>query len=130
VTSWRAAQVWPLTLLALLLVGPAPGEVGGCGQDPIISEAEDFCRDQGAWECRRAEARGELADDPLQACFDAIPNACVGAAWPPSCLPRPTRLQTDACLDALALEDNARVPLEELSACAEVCPAAAVSEGP
>jgi len=117
----RRSAVW-LSLLALLLVGPAPGEVGSCGGDPLVVEAEDFCRDQEAWECRRAEARGELDDGQLAACFEAIPNACVGAGWPPSCVPRPTNLQTDACIDALSLEENVRVPIEELAACMDVCP--------
>ncbi|MEZ4323895.1 MAG: hypothetical protein R3B40_01690 [Polyangiales bacterium] len=114
---------WWLAALALLLMGPAPGEVGGCGQDPFIVEAETFCRDQSAWECRRAEARGEVSGDELAACFDAIPNACEGATWPPTCLPRPTSLQTDACLAALAREDNVNTPVEELAACVDVCPA-------
>lgn len=117
-----------LFLLALLLVGPAPGEVGSCGGDPLVADADDFCRDQEAWQCRRAEARGELEGDALTACFESIPNFCEGAGWPPSCVPRPTNLQTDACLDALALEENVRVPLEELAACRDVCPAPPAAE--
>lgn len=129
--AWRprpASASGLLLVLAFVLVGPAPGEVGSCGGDPLVAEAEAFCRDQEAWQCRRAEARGELDADALTACFDAIPNFCAGAGWPPSCVPRPTNLQTDACLDALALEENVRVPIEELAACVDVCPPPASAE--
>jgi len=130
-SAWRmcSARSWGwLLVLALLLMGPAPGEVGGCGSDPLVAEAEDFCRDQEAWQCQRAEARGELEGDALAECFAAIPNFCEGAGWPPSCVPRPTNLQTDACLDSLSLEENVRVPIEELAACVDVCPPPAGAE--
>ena len=120
--SARAPWTGGLVVLALLLAAPTPGEVGGCGDDAFVAEAEGFCRQQEAWECRRREAREELDEDGLGACFDAIPDFCAGAGWPAACLPRPTTLQTDACIDALSREDNVNVPLEELAACVDVCP--------
>ncbi len=120
----KASPMW-LVALALLLLGPTPGDVGGCGEDAIQADPEDFCRQQEAWLCRRAEARGELQGEALEACFRAIPNACEGAGWPPSCVPRPTTLQTDACIDELSLTENIRLAVEELPACRDVCPPAA-----
>ena len=114
---------WAFVALAFVLVAPTPGEVGGCGDDAFFAEAETFCRDQEAWECRRREARGEIEGAEVDTCFGVIPDLCASAGWPATCLPRPTTLQTDACIDALALRENVDVPILELAACRDICPA-------
>ncbi|MEM9067782.1 MAG: hypothetical protein AAGE52_04725 [Myxococcota bacterium] len=101
--------------LLALCVGPAPGEVGGCNSDTTVADAEDFCRQQSAWICRRQEFRGEIAD--VQGCVDEIPAACAGSNWPFTCQPFPTNREAQACIDALALESNVETPVEDLSAC-------------
>lgn len=119
--SSSTPAAWLLLMLPwmLLLTGPAPGEVGGCGADAFLSQPEDFCRDRAAWICRRQQARGEIRD--IDACFATIPNTCEGAAWPPSCVPLPTQRVTNACIDALSLVENLDVPPEDLSEC-NICP--------
>lgn len=101
--------------LLVLCIGPAPGEVGGCGDSEIPADARDFCQQRDAWECRRAEARGEITD--VQACVDEIPAACSAFNWPFMCRPFPTNREAQACIDALALQSNVNTPLNEIGAC-------------
>lgn len=90
--------------LLVLSVGPAPGEVGGCGDADVIADAEDHCRLSRYWDCRRQEARMEIEN--VQACVDDVEAMCAGAAWPASCEPFPLRRQSQACIDQLALIEN------------------------
>ena len=101
--------------LRTLAVGPAPGEVGGCGSDSTVADAEDFCRQRDAWECRRLEYLGEIVD--VQGCVDVIPAECEGFNWPFTCQPFPTNRQVQACLDALALTSNVEKELSEIPEC-------------
>ncbi|MBX3250129.1 MAG: hypothetical protein KF901_23325 [Myxococcales bacterium] len=93
--------------LFVLVVGPAPGEVGGCGSEQVVADPIDYCLQTGAWDCRRQEFRGEI--DDVEACVDELPEACRGAAWPAACAPFPTNREAQACLDALARVDNVYV---------------------
>ncbi len=106
-----------IALMALLALaaGPAPGEVGGCGSDAVVADAEDFCRQRDAWECRRREYRGEI--DDVQSCVDAVEPSCEGFNWPFTCQPFPTNREVQACLDALALVSNATRELGEIPQC-------------
>lgn len=104
-----------LFALLVLCIGPAPGEVGGCGDGEIPADAQDFCQQRDAWECRRAEARGEITD--VQACVDVIPQQCSAFNWPFDCRPFPTNREAQSCIDALALTSNIDTDRNEIAAC-------------
>ncbi len=116
--SGRFKQLAMLALLTLC-VGPAPGEVGGCGSEATVADARDFCQQRDAWECRRAEFRGEI--DDVQACVDLIPDACASANWLFSCEPFPTNRETQGCIDQLALVTNIDKESSEIPEC-QPCP--------
>ncbi len=97
------------------IVGPAPGEVGGCGETVSVADAESFCVERDAWQCRRREFRGEVTD--VDACFAAIPSACEGAQWPFDCTPFPTVRATQACIDQLAIVENVTTSIGDIAEC-------------
>lgn len=94
-----------------LIVGPAPGEVGGCGSGDVVADPQDYCVQSGSWDCRRQEFRGEIED--VQACVDELLIECAGRAWLPSCEPYPTNTEAQLCLDALARIDNVYVDADD-----------------
>ena len=110
----RVLALGPL-LLALLLMGPAPGETGGCGGELPVADAADFCAERDGYVCRRAEARGEITN--VRECFDAIEERCDRASWPITCDPPPTRAETDACIDELRRVDNLNVDEADIAEC-------------
>ena len=99
-------QLPMMLVLLTLVVGPAPGEVGGCGQGDVVADATDHCRQTRYWDCRRQEARMEITADEVQGCVDAVEGMCAGRTWLASCAPFPLRSQSQACIDALALPGN------------------------
>jgi len=114
----------PLLLLVALLVGPAPGEVGSCGQASELLDAEQFCLDQLAYECARIDARGDYPTAlyvDLEACRQAAPGICGGRTWIPECRPFPTKPEGQACIDELSRVSNIRVPISEIPEC-DMCP--------
>ncbi|MEM6960024.1 MAG: hypothetical protein AAF645_30370 [Myxococcota bacterium] len=101
-----------LPFLALLLVGPAPGNTGGCAasQEDDGADFLAFCLESRSFACLRAEARGEEVD--VQACVDAALESCEAIGfWPPSCEPPPRIRETDACIDELRRSDNLNLRL-------------------
>jgi hypothetical protein len=96
-----------LVLAGILSLGPAPGEVGGCGSGDVVADPVDFCIQSGSWDCRRQEFREEI--DDVQVCVDELLITCSGRAWRPECEPFPTNAEAQICLDALARVDNVRV---------------------
>ena len=108
------------TLVCLLtggvLMGPAPGEIGGCGKSIPVADAEEHCINVNAWECRRLEARGQLTGT-VQQCFDSVLGSCTGAQWPFTCSPFPTKMESDACVEQLSFVDNINLPLGQIAEC-------------
>lgn len=118
-----------LLIFALVFaVGPAPGEVGGCGDVIEETDALQFCIDVMTYNCVRCQGRGVIADEP--ACQSARTTICESAAWPiiPGSEPvefcQPNIIQTDACIDQLSVVANVTVPQSEIEQC-NVCPARA-----
>lgn len=118
-----------LLLFALVFaVGPAPGEVGACGEVVGEADAVQFCIDVMTYNCVRCQGRGVIPDEP--ACQTARTQVCESAAWPvvPGTEPlefcQPTVIQTDACIDQLSRADNVLVPQSDIGAC-NVCEAPA-----
>lgn len=113
----------PMLGLVLFLVGPAPGEVGACGQAEGKLDFEQYCLDLSAYECARMEARGEFpgryAD--LADCRQAAFGICDGGAWPTDCQPYPTKPEGQACIDQLARASNVRISITDIPEC-DVCP--------
>lgn len=110
--------------LAALMMGPAPGESGGCSSDgsEAISDFQDFYIASRGWVCRRDIERGEPLD--LQECVNEAARAAPdvnGGDWPFECNPFPTRRETDACLAELMRADNLELQLEDIPECT-LCP--------
>jgi hypothetical protein len=101
-------------VLGAALTGPAPGNVGGCGQQPPVADAVDFCNDRRWWECRREQFGGRLTDEEFAACIAPIEGQCAGAAWEGTC--QPTQEQADACILLLQRADRVQIPIDELLA--------------
>lgn len=112
----RLRLVLLLGLLALSL-GPAPGEVGGCGAEVEEADAEAFCLAQTAWDCRRQEARGEIGAEEVQGCVDQSVVDCEGTNWPFTCQPFPTDRQAQACIDQLSLASNVDRAIADIPEC-------------
>ncbi len=111
--------------LLILCVAPAPGSVEGCGSDNAPADAVDFCLQTEAWNCRRAEARGEIPGEmhsDVQSCVDALPDSCAGRSWSPDRCPLPpTSFEAQACIDELAKAANVDVEMEAIPACMGLC---------
>jgi hypothetical protein len=121
-------SVWarraPLLLLVVLLVGPAPGEVGSCGQAEEQLDAQQFCLDKAAYLCARIDARGDFPTDiypDLEACRQTALESCSSASWRPDCRPFPTKPEGQACIDELSRASNLRLPVSEIPEC-QLCP--------
>ena len=112
-----------LLALGALIVGPAPGSTGGCGNADEPAPFVSSCSEWRAWDCVRDRSRGDLADDDeLQACVDAENQACMDIGdWPLDCQPFPTMRAVNNCVEQLQRADMVNVPLEELPEC-DFCP--------
>jgi len=113
----KTLRRWALRLLAAGVIaaprtGPAPGNVGGCGQEPPIADAAEFCNDKRWWQCRRDNVFGRLSDEEFTACITPIESECAGASWESGCTP--TQQQADACLTLLQRADLGNLTNEEL----------------
>lgn len=114
----RAWTVLVSTATAAALVGPAPGDVGSCGEAPRGVDATEYCRIREAWLCRRQQARGELTPAQERTCIDNAVARCRSVAgWPPDCQPRPTQREAQACIDQLRRKDNLDTPVSEIPRC-------------
>ncbi|MEO0325383.1 MAG: hypothetical protein AAF447_20675 [Myxococcota bacterium] len=114
-----------LTPLALLLLGPAPGDTGGCaGDETVRVDPGTFCEEQGRFNCQRLSFQNPPPEGypGLQACVDERANFCSNVdAWPGDCFPEPTARELDNCIEALRLAENVDAELEDISEC-DVCP--------
>ena len=105
--------------LALLAVGPAPGDIGGCGNHDQIADPIYHCERRVIIDCARRNA--------LDPSFDV--NGCIATEQMPCqrvnrwiCEPPPTVRQSQACLDAFQDVDNIRTAYEAIPECIALCP--------
>jgi hypothetical protein len=111
---------WKWLLLGFgwcLIVAPTPGSVGSCGTD-VLDEPTDFmsyCQKREELICTRRYLRKEITAETRDACrWDGV-DACARRAFPPDC--KPTRRQSEACLNALASFDTLNTPEADLPEC-------------
>jgi hypothetical protein len=101
-----------------LIVAPTPGAVGSCGGKDELAEPTDFmsyCQKREELICTRRYLRKEITAETRDACrWDGV-DACARRAFPPDC--RPTRRQSEACLNALASFDTIDTPETALPEC-------------
>jgi hypothetical protein len=115
----RRATRWLLraivgAFLFLMLGGPTPGDVGGCGAKNEIASPVDHCSNTEFWKCQRDHFVGRITDPEYDMCLGRIEATCAAAAWPPGCQPTPA--QSDACIQLLRRSDLVDLTTEELLA--------------
>jgi len=104
----RVTRNWLLRLVAggvlyACLVGPAPGNVGGCGASNPIADPREHCINQRFWECRRDLAGGRIDEAAYMECLIPIQGSCNAASWPVGC--EPTQSQSNECIVLLSRQD-------------------------
>jgi hypothetical protein len=107
-------RILAAAFLVLMLGGPTPGNVGGCGVDSEARgvTASAHCLEKQFWQCARDEAAGRLDAMEFQLCNEAVGPGCAGAAFPFGCMP--TQEQADDCYDLLRRSDLLHLTNEEL----------------
>ena len=113
----RSLRSWLLRLVAggvlfACIVGPAPGNVGGCGASNPTADPREHCINQRFWECRRDLAGGRIDDARYMECLLPIAAACDAAQWPAGC--EPTNSQSDACIILLSRMDLVNLSTPDL----------------
>jgi hypothetical protein len=108
----RAFHLGGGVVLFLLLAGPTPGNIGGCGGTNATVSAPQHCTDQEFWICRRDEFAGRITTAEFAQCQQEIPAMCDGATWPPGCAPTPA--QSQACIMLLQRQDRAHLTYQQL----------------
>jgi hypothetical protein len=91
--------------------------VGSCGADDLDNSADfaDYCRKREELGCTRRFLRREITAQTRDECrWDAV-DACQRSAFPSDC--RPTRRETEACLNALASFDTLNTKEQDLPEC-------------
>lgn len=108
--------------LGALMMGPAPGESGGCSSDGSeeIADFFDFYQESRGYVCLRDRARGEAVD--IQECVNEVARTAetIGG-WPFDCQPFPTQREADGCVAELMRADNIELQLEDIPECT-LCP--------
>ncbi len=94
------------------IVGPAPGNVGGCGASSPIANPREHCINERFWKCRRDLAGGRITMAQFDECLLPIQGACDPAQWPPGC--EPTNSQSNDCLVLLSREDLVSISTPDL----------------
>ncbi|MBX3270060.1 MAG: hypothetical protein KF729_07345 [Sandaracinaceae bacterium] len=107
-----ALSLASLGLLYALLVGPAPGNVGGCGADLPIADAREHCINRRFWECRRDLEGSRITMDEFTACLGRISSMCDAARWPDGC--EPTRSSAAECEILLSRSDFVAISTPDL----------------
>lgn len=100
-----------------LIVAPTPGSVGSCGTDELAepTDFKSYCQKREELICTRRYLRKEITAETRDACrWDGV-DACARRAFPSDC--RPTRRQSEACLNALASFDTLETPEDNISEC-------------
>jgi hypothetical protein len=109
----------PLFMLLgwMLICAPTPGAVGSCGTDELDNRADfsSYCQQREQLACVRQFLRKEITEDAQDKCrWDAI-DMCARSAFPSDC--RPTRRQTEACLNALSSFDTLKTKEADIPEC-------------
>jgi hypothetical protein len=107
----------PIILVGLLASAATPGSVGSCGADPLDAPADflSYCQQREELECTRRFLRKEITATTRDDCRWAGIDACNLSAFPADC--RPTRRETDACLNALASFDTVAIKEQDIAEC-------------
>ncbi|MEM7447167.1 MAG: hypothetical protein AAF355_02895 [Myxococcota bacterium] len=105
----------PVVCAAGLLLGPAPGDVGGCGSGGGLADPEVFCIQFEEASCMRDRISGELTEDEEVSCLLAVPAECESAVWPSGCAPSPRA--ADRCIDAVSDVKQLSTPTGEIEEC-------------
>lgn len=106
-------------ILFLMLAGPTPGNIGGCGSTTSVVQAPQHCTDREFWICTRDEHAGRIDQAGLDQCLVQIEPMCQGATWPAGC--SPTQDQHDACILLLRNADLAHLTFEQLQSMYDDC---------
>jgi hypothetical protein len=119
-----------MLLAWLILCAPTPGSVGSCGTDELDNSADfsSYCQQREQLVCVRRFLRKEITEASQEECrWNAI-DTCARSAFPSDC--RPTRRQTDACLNALSSFDTLKTNDQDIPECKlqQLCPAAIQSD--
>jgi hypothetical protein len=105
-------RVLAASVMLAALMGPTPGNVGGCGAGSTVADPAQHCTDKQFWLCRRDQFAGRISDGEFVACRDAVAGMCGGATWPAGCMP--SRAQSEACINLLQRGDIAHLTNPEI----------------
>ena len=109
-----------LSVMALALGGPTPGQIGGCSASAGSVDPEQFCVDYEARICARDQAAGRLDGPGYSGCVGSIATGCEGRNWPVGCAPSSST--ANACLDALVDATRVGTAESDLPECQALCP--------
>ena len=110
-----------LSVMALILAGPTPGNVGACGERSASSTAVDYCRERERRLCTRNRMLGELTTAEEEECRSEVDELCPdNLVW--GCTPPPAEKRRNVCLDALLLPERRMLPVDEIPECRNLCP--------
>ena len=110
----RCASFLLLPLMVLLLA-PAPGEVGGCGGEEVIADAVQYCFDRAGLTCAREAQRGDIALDAEAQCQVDRQAPCPTLQWDVNC--QPSQRAVDSCLAALADPRRLSTATDDIGEC-------------
>jgi len=106
-----------IVVTGLLVSAATPGSVGSCGADSLDVPAEflDYCQQREQLECTRRFLRKEITASSRDECRWAAIDACNASAFPSDC--RPTRRETQACINALSSFDTLNTKEQDIGEC-------------
>jgi hypothetical protein len=111
-------KTWvPLLVLSMLIMAPTPGSIGSCSDDDqdLPADFRSYCEQREELGCTRRFLRKEITAATRDECrWEAI-DACSRSAFPSDC--RPTRRETQACLNALASFDTLSTKEQDIPEC-------------
>lgn len=108
-------------VFAAALLGPAPGEIGGCGLKAGVADPVKFCEQRIVVVAERElkAQRIEMAERDRRV-QRVSAGACRNSLWPKGCKP-PDQERANACINALTnnSESALRIPSSDISECKE-----------
>jgi hypothetical protein len=113
----RSRVLLSIALGWLLVSAPTPGSVGSCGTSDLDLSADflSYCQQREELGCTRQFLRKEITAQARDTCrWDAI-DACGRRQFPADC--RPTRRETEACLNALSSFDTLQTKEADIPEC-------------